>query len=81
MMARVALGHTGRPLAVARPIAWGFGLISAAALVRVVAPTAVPSAYAASLDLSGALWSAAFAIFAVIYWPVLTRPRADGKPG
>jgi len=26
-------------------------------------------------------WSAAFATFAVAYWPIITRPRIDGKPG
>ena len=25
------------------------------------------------------LWSAAFGLYAVRYWPVLTRPRLDGK--
>jgi len=28
-----------------------------------------------------ALWSAAFALYAVRYWPILTRARLDGKPG
>jgi uncharacterized protein involved in response to NO len=30
---------------------------------------------------SGLCWSAAFALYAVRYWPVLSRPRLDGKPG
>jgi uncharacterized protein involved in response to NO len=35
----------------------------------------------AALLASGLLWAAAFAIFSVVYAPVLTRPRADGRPG
>jgi uncharacterized protein involved in response to NO len=35
----------------------------------------------AAIVASAALWSAAFAIFSVRYWPVLTRPRLDGAPG
>jgi uncharacterized protein involved in response to NO len=37
--------------------------------------------YFASIVASGALWSGAYAVYAVRYWPVLTRPRVDGKPG
>ena len=31
--------------------------------------------------IAGCMWSAAYAIYAVHYWPILTRPRIDGKPG
>jgi len=31
--------------------------------------------------VSGALATLAFAVYAVGYWPVLTRPRIDGRPG
>ena len=40
-----------------------------------------PPAYLAGIQLSGVLWAAAFGLYAVHYWPVLTRPRVDGKPG
>ena len=30
---------------------------------------------------SGLLWSLAFGVFTVSYWPILSRPRLDGKPG
>ena len=30
---------------------------------------------------SAVLWLCAFAIFLWFYWPVLTQPRADGRPG
>jgi uncharacterized protein involved in response to NO len=34
-----------------------------------------------AIVVSGVLWSLAFAVFTVTYWPVLSRPRLDGKPG
>ncbi len=81
MMTRTARGHTGRPL-----IADGFELamfllIQIAALVRVFGGIVSPALYMASIQLSGVLWAAAFGLYAVRYWPVLTRPRLDGKPG
>jgi len=81
MMTRTARGHTGRPL-----IADGFELtmfllIQVAAIIRVFGGITSPSLYIPSVELSAVLWSAAFSLFAVRYWPVLTRPRLDGKPG
>ena len=35
-----------------------------------------------TLESAGSvLWAAAFGLYAVRYWPVLTRSRIDGKPG
>lgn len=31
--------------------------------------------------ISVLLWAIAFGLYAVRYWPVLTRPRLDDKPG
>ncbi|MFO0745351.1 MAG: NnrS family protein [Myxococcota bacterium] len=81
MMARVSLGHTGRPLVAARATTVAFALVAVAVLARVVPPLASPALEAAALAVSGALWSTAFAIFVAVYWPILTRPRADGAPG
>ena len=30
---------------------------------------------------SATLWSAAFALFTVAYWAILSHPRLDGQPG
>ena len=81
MMTRTARGHTGRPLAVDGFELAIFLLIQAAAIVRVFGGIALPRLYMASIQLSGLLWAAAFGLYAVRYWPVLTRPRLDGKPG
>ena len=56
-------------------------LVQVAALVRVAGGLALPSLYFATVMASAACWSAAFGLYAVRYWPVLTRPRIDGKPG
>jgi uncharacterized protein involved in response to NO len=81
MMARVSLGHTGRPLKVPRPMVAAFILINLAALVRGVLPVAFPERLVELVVVSGTLWLAAFAIFLAAYAPILTRPRIDGRPG
>jgi uncharacterized protein involved in response to NO len=82
MMARVALGHTGRnvfdPPPVLRAV---FGLLLGAALLRVPAPLLVPAQYPAWIALSQWLWILAFLAYFWIYFPVLTRPRIDGQDG
>jgi uncharacterized protein involved in response to NO len=55
--------------------------VQAAAVVRVLVPLAVPAGYAASIGLSALLWSGAFALFTVTNFPILSRPRLDGRPG
>ncbi len=81
MMARVALGHTGRTLAVKSAITLAFVLVTLSALVRVVLPLVDVRAYRAGLHASGGLWTLAFTLFVLVYAPILTRPRIDGKPG
>jgi uncharacterized protein involved in response to NO len=81
MMTRTARGHTGRPLRAGRCEVVAFALVTAAAIARVLVPLAVPAAYRAAVIASACMWSAAYAVFAVRYWPILTRPRIDGRPG
>jgi len=81
MMTRTARGHTGRPLRADRWEVAMFLLVQAAALVRVFGGMASPALYLASIQLSGLLWAAAFGLYAVRYWPVLSRARLDGGPG
>lgn len=81
MMTRTARGHTGRPL-----IADGFELamfvlIQLAAFVRVFGGMAFPVLYLPSIQVAGLLWATAFSLYMIRYWPVLTRPRLDCKPG
>jgi len=81
MMTRTARGHTARPLVADGYELTCFLLVQVAAVVRVFGGMASPGLYLASVQLSGLLWAAAFGLYAVRYWPVLTRPRLDGKPG
>ena len=81
MMARVSLGHTGRALVAPRAVAIAFGLVTLGAIVRVVVPLLLATSYERELQIAGVAWSAAFAIFAVAYAPMLASPRVDGKSG
>lgn len=81
MMARVALGHTGRELRPARLTVLAFGLIVAAALVRSLVPVFLPLHSAHALWCAAALWCLAFVLYFWVYLPVLTQPRVDGQPG
>lgn len=82
MMSRVALGHTGRPLQVKPVIAFAYGLVSAGALLRVAAPLLGTDNYVhLGVHGAGLLWAMGFLIFAVLYGPILMRPRIDGRPG
>jgi uncharacterized protein involved in response to NO len=81
MMTRTARGHTGRPLQVGRLEVAAYVLVQVAAVARALLPLALPGAYAALVAASAAVWCAAFALYVVVYLPILTRPRIDGKPG
>lgn len=81
MITRTALGHTGRKLKASRTDTVCYLLVLAAAVIRVWVPLLMPAQLVQAVLCSAALWSAAFALYAVTYWPVLTRIRADGKPG
>jgi uncharacterized protein involved in response to NO len=81
MMTRTARGHTARPLQADGYEIASYVLVQFAAIIRVVGGMVISGLYVASVQLSGVLWAAAFALYAIRYWPVLTRPRLDGKPG
>lgn len=81
MITRTARGHTGRPL---RADGWEVACYVAvllAAAVRVGVPLLQPGWTVHAVLASAALWSLGFGLYAVRYWPVLSRPRLDGRPG
>jgi len=82
MMARIALGHTGRdigdPPSVLTPI---FLLILTAALVRVALPMIDVGHYRLWVSVSQSLWIVALAWLTVRYLPILVQPRVDGQDG
>ncbi len=81
MMTRTARGHTGRPLVADGCELAVFLLVQLAAVVRVCAGIAWPEWHMPAIQISALMWSSAFGLFAARYWPVLTRPRLDGKAG
>jgi uncharacterized protein involved in response to NO len=81
VMSIVGLLHTGRPAEIKPPVTVAFILVSAAALVRVLAPIVFYEDYREALMFAAALWVAAFLVYAAVYWPFLTKPRPDGIPG
>ena len=76
---RVALAHTGRALHAARLTVIAYGVFMLAAVIRTLSPLS-GTAYLGMIDLAAAGWIIAFGLFTWVYWPVLTGPRADGKP-
>ena len=81
MMARVTLGHTGRPLQVSPLLTVAFVAITGAALLRVFGPWLRADLTRSALISSATLWSLAFALYVIGNSRFLTTPRPDGKPG
>jgi len=82
MMARVALGHSGRNVFDPPPVLkLVFALVLVALLARVLLPLLAQGYYGVWIGLAQWLWIAAFAVFFLVYFPILTRPRIDGQDG
>lgn len=80
VMARVSLGHTGRPLTLPRGMVLAFVVIQLAALTR-VATAFGALAWHPGVGGSAVLWTLAFALFLWRYAGILSQPRADGREG
>lgn len=74
MMARVALGHSGRPLAAHPLVVSAFTLVTLAAASRLAVAVATVPAWVTGL--AGLAWALAFLLYALVYTPILLRPRA-----
>lgn len=82
MMSRVALGHTGRDVrAPSRWIRLAFAGLVVSVLFRAVVPMLTSQFYMSWMLVAAILWILSFAIFVVIYTPILLKPRADGAFG
>ena len=81
VMTRAALGHTGRPLVVAPVIAAAYLVLSLAAAVRVFGLGLFGVNYPALILASALLWATSFALYLLVYAPILTGPRVDGRAG
>jgi uncharacterized protein involved in response to NO len=74
IMTRASRGHTGRPLVADGPTIAIYVLVTLGALLRVAAPFA-GDLYVSVLVSGGIAWSAAFALFAIAYGPMLASRR------
>ena len=81
MMARVSLGHSGRPLQPPLLTILAFVLLNVSSLLRVAAPVFFPTAYGTLILLSGSVWTIVFAFLLWNYFSILSSPRIDGRPG
>lgn len=80
VMARVALGHTGRPLTLPQGLVTAFLALQLAAVLRVL--TALGTLpWHPGIGTATVLWCLAFGLFLWRYGSILASPRADGRPG
>ncbi len=80
VIARVSLGHTGRPLVLPKGMVIAFIAIHLAAVVRVLTAFSIIP-WHPGIGSSTALWFVAYGIFLIQYTGILTSPRPDGRPG
>jgi len=73
VMTRASLGHSGRPLSAGRGTTVVYLLATVGAVLRLIAP-ALTGAETLVLVAAGVLWAGAFALFALLYGPILIRP-------
>jgi uncharacterized protein involved in response to NO len=81
MMARVTLGHTGRPIHASPMMTIAFVAITIGAVLRVFGPWFRSDLTRSVLVASAVCWSIAFALYVLGNARILVTPRPDGKPG
>ncbi|QBL09716.1 NnrS family protein [Rheinheimera sp. D18] len=81
MMARVSLGHSGRVLKPKAIMSLAFILVIIAAISRTVLIGFWPEQTMQWLWLAAIGWVTAYTLYVIVYFPVLTTPRPDGRPG
>lgn len=81
VMTRAALGHTGRAIAVARLTVAAYVLVQFAAVARTLLPMLPNGAWMPTVHAAAALWTVGVLLYVWVYGPILTGPRADGRPG
>jgi len=79
MIVRITNGHTGRKVVFGWPEKAVLWIMMLAFALRLVGPQLVPSAYLRWLDLAAAGWLAGFGLLAWRIFPLVFRPRIDGR--
>ncbi|WP_299083958.1 NnrS family protein [uncultured Paraglaciecola sp.] len=81
MIARISLGHSGRPLVPNWTMKYAFIVIIIAASIRLISAH-IQSYVGVNLNvISAVIWAFAFGIYVVAYARILTSPRPDGRDG
>ncbi|MBI47199.1 NnrS family protein [Marinobacter flavimaris] len=80
VIARVALGHSGRPLVLPKGMVLAFVAIHLAALIRVLTAFEIIP-WHPGIGSSTLLWLFAFGMFLYRYTGILASPRPDGREG
>mgnify|MGYP000194501645 FL=1 len=80
VIARVALGHSGRPLVLPKGMVLAFVAIHLAALIRVLTAFEIIP-WHPGIGSSPLLWLFAFGMFLYRYTGILASPRPDGREG
>ena len=76
VMTRATRGHSGRALTASGMTVATYGVMVAAAVLRIAAGL-FPQAYLSLIELSGFAWITAFSLFLVEYAPMLLGPRLE----
>ncbi len=74
VMTRASLGHTGRPLSADRITTAIYSLVTAGAVLRLLAPLWAEEALLGT-GVPALAWGGAYVLFALRYGPLLLRPR------
>jgi uncharacterized protein involved in response to NO len=78
VMTRASLGHTGRQLRAGPATMLIYVLVTAGAVLRVVASMSVVD-YRMGIEVSGLCWIGSFVLFVLSYGPILFAPRLGEK--
>ncbi|MDO6694830.1 NnrS family protein [Aliiglaciecola sp. 3_MG-2023] len=81
MIARISLGHTGRPLQPRRTMTFAFMMIILAGISRVSVEYLQEFTSANLYVVAAILWVFAYLLYVLGYWKILTSPRPDGRLG
>lgn len=76
------LRHTGREVVLSPLLVAALVLINLATVTRVFLPVLAPNHFVSiGVGVASTLWALAFLCHFIAFWPILTSPRADDKPG
>jgi len=81
MIARVSLGHTGQELKLKEAMPWAFALIFLSALLRFLGPVFEAQYSNIFYLVAGSLFALGFIFYLWHYSSLLSKARADGRPG